>query len=80
MQCILVFCDLFGLFQVVYRGSPYAPHNSTVYLTYRRGVEVGCWGLCINAISSSVYSCKYPGMYSNTVLNQCLYCFQFAIV
>uniref|UniRef100_A0A8C3BLH0 Solute carrier family 45 member 2 n=1 Tax=Cairina moschata TaxID=8855 RepID=A0A8C3BLH0_CAIMO len=51
---MLFFTDFMG--QVVYRGSPYAPHNSTVYLTYRRGVEVGCWGLCINAISSSVYS------------------------
>ncbi|XP_047907230.2 membrane-associated transporter protein isoform X2 [Anser cygnoides] len=51
---MLFFTDFMG--QVVYRGSPYAPHNSTLYLTYRRGVEVGCWGLCINAISSSVYS------------------------
>lgn len=67
MQSILAVCDLCGLFQVVYEGSPYAPHNSTLYLTYKTGVEMGCWGLCINAISSSVYSCKYPGMYSNTV-------------
>ncbi|NXW11451.1 S45A2 protein, partial [Fregetta grallaria] len=51
---ILVFMDFMG--QVVYEGSPYAHHNSTIYLTYKRGVEVGCWVLCINAISSSVYS------------------------
>ncbi|NXS45812.1 S45A2 protein, partial [Balaeniceps rex] len=51
---MLFFTDFMG--QVVYQGSPYAPHNSTLYLTYKRGVEVGCWGLCINAISSSVYS------------------------
>ncbi|NXK55584.1 S45A2 protein, partial [Chauna torquata] len=51
---MLFFTDFMG--QVVYRGSPYASHNSTLYITYRRGVEVGCWGLCINAISSSVYS------------------------
>ncbi|NXT28379.1 S45A2 protein, partial [Syrrhaptes paradoxus] len=51
---MLFFTDFMG--QVVYQGSPYAPHNSTLYLTYRTGVEVGCWGLCINAISSSVYS------------------------
>ncbi|NXC42876.1 S45A2 protein, partial [Penelope pileata] len=51
---MLFFTDFMG--QVVYQGSPYAPHNSTLYHTYRRGVEVGCWGLCINAISSSAYS------------------------
>ncbi|KFO89061.1 Membrane-associated transporter protein, partial [Buceros rhinoceros silvestris] len=51
---MLFFTDFMG--QVVYQGSPYAPHNSTLYLTYTTGVEMGCWGLCINAISSSVYS------------------------
>ncbi|XP_026721339.1 membrane-associated transporter protein isoform X3 [Athene cunicularia] len=51
---MLFFTDFMG--QVVYQGSPYAPHNSTLYLTYKAGVEMGCWGLCINAISSSVYS------------------------
>ncbi|NXD82216.1 S45A2 protein, partial [Halcyon senegalensis] len=51
---MLFFTDFMG--QVVYQGSPYAPHNSTLYLTYKTGVEVGCWGLCINAISSSAYS------------------------
>ncbi|NXH48775.1 S45A2 protein, partial [Dicaeum eximium] len=51
---MLFFTDFMG--QVVYRGNPYAPHNSTLYLTYKAGVEMGCWGLCINAISSSAYS------------------------
>ncbi|XP_029860245.1 membrane-associated transporter protein [Aquila chrysaetos chrysaetos] len=51
---MLFFTDFMG--QVVYEGSPYAPHNSTLYLTYKTGVEMGCWGLCINAISSSLYS------------------------
>ncbi|XP_065513341.1 membrane-associated transporter protein [Caloenas nicobarica] len=51
---MLFFTDFMG--QVVYQGSPYAPHNSTLYLTYKTGVEMGCWGLCINAIASSVYS------------------------
>ncbi|XP_021236892.1 membrane-associated transporter protein isoform X4 [Numida meleagris] len=51
---MLFFTDFMG--QVVYQGSPYASHNSTLYHTYRRGVEVGCWGLCINAIASSAYS------------------------
>lgn len=44
--------------QIVYRGNPYAEHNSTSYAVYERGVEVGCWGLCINAVSSALYSCK----------------------
>ncbi|NXW90295.1 S45A2 protein, partial [Alopecoenas beccarii] len=51
---MLFFTDFMG--QVVYQGSPYAPHNSTLYLTYKAGVEMGCWGLCINAVASSVYS------------------------
>ncbi|KAM6036777.1 membrane-associated transporter protein isoform 3-T3 [Theristicus caerulescens] len=49
-------CAVTSRTEVVYQGSPYAPHNSTLYLTYKTGVEMGCWGLCINAISSSVYS------------------------
>ncbi|XP_043926173.1 membrane-associated transporter protein [Protopterus annectens] len=51
---MLFFTDFMG--QIVYHGDPYAAHNSTAYLTYERGVEIGCWGLCINAMSSSVYS------------------------
>ncbi|XP_070792060.1 membrane-associated transporter protein [Pituophis catenifer annectens] len=51
---MLFFTDFMG--QIVFEGDPYAPHNSTAYLTYKKGVEIGCWGLCINAISSSVYS------------------------
>ncbi|XP_062268990.1 membrane-associated transporter protein [Platichthys flesus] len=51
---MLFFTDFMG--QIVYRGNPYAEHNSTAYATYERGVEVGCWGLCINAVSSALYS------------------------
>nr|DBA23648.1 TPA: hypothetical protein GDO54_014540 [Pyxicephalus adspersus] len=51
---MLFFTDYMG--QIVYHGNPYAPHNSTAYLIYERGVEIGCWGMCINAISSSLYS------------------------
>ncbi|KAJ3605420.1 hypothetical protein NHX12_027467 [Muraenolepis orangiensis] len=51
---MLFFTDFMG--QIVYRGNPYAAHNSTSYSTYERGVEVGCWGLCINAVSSALYS------------------------
>lgn len=49
---------IFFFLQIVYKGNPYAAHNSTAYATYERGVEVGCWGLCINAVSSALYSCK----------------------
>ncbi|XP_008291979.1 membrane-associated transporter protein [Stegastes partitus] len=51
---MLFFTDFMG--QIVYRGNPYADHNSTAYAIYERGVEVGCWGLCINAVSSALYS------------------------
>ncbi|XP_041826200.1 membrane-associated transporter protein [Melanotaenia boesemani] len=51
---MLFFTDFMG--QIVYKGNPYADHNSTEYATYERGVEVGCWGLCINAVSSALYS------------------------
>ncbi|XP_041753796.1 membrane-associated transporter protein isoform X2 [Coregonus clupeaformis] len=51
---MLFFTDFMG--QIVYKGNPYADHNSTAYERYERGVEIGCWGLCINAISSALYS------------------------
>ncbi|XP_045922890.1 membrane-associated transporter protein [Micropterus dolomieu] len=51
---MLFFTDFMG--QIVYKGNPYAEHNSTAYSTYERGVEIGCWGLCINAVSSALYS------------------------
>ncbi|XP_061603699.1 membrane-associated transporter protein [Phyllopteryx taeniolatus] len=51
---MLFFTDFMG--QIVYKGNPYAEHNSTAYVTYERGVEIGCWGLCINAVSSAVFS------------------------
>ncbi|XP_026855205.2 membrane-associated transporter protein [Electrophorus electricus] len=51
---MLFFTDFMG--QIVYKGNPYAAHNSTAYTTYERGVEMGCWGLCINAVSSALYS------------------------
>ncbi|XP_004583695.2 membrane-associated transporter protein isoform X1 [Ochotona princeps] len=51
---MLFFTDFMG--QIVFQGDPYSPHNSTEFLTYERGVEIGCWGLCINSVSSSLYS------------------------
>ncbi|XP_028658869.1 membrane-associated transporter protein [Erpetoichthys calabaricus] len=51
---MLFFTDFMG--QIVYKGNPYAEHNSSDYLVYERGVEIGCWGMCINAASSAIYS------------------------
>ncbi|XP_045421763.1 membrane-associated transporter protein [Lemur catta] len=51
---MLFFTDFMG--QIVYHGDPYGAHNSTEFLMYERGVEVGCWGLCINSMFSSFYS------------------------
>ncbi|KAM4875408.1 membrane-associated transporter protein isoform 1-T1 [Thomomys bottae] len=51
---MLFFTDFMG--QIVYHGDPYSMHNSTEFLIYERGVEVGCWGLCINSVFSSLYS------------------------
>ncbi|XP_006875452.1 PREDICTED: membrane-associated transporter protein [Chrysochloris asiatica] len=51
---MLFFTDFMG--QIVYGGNPYGAHNSTEFLIYQRGVEVGCWGLCINSVFSSFYS------------------------
>ncbi|CAL8386779.1 unnamed protein product [Boreogadus saida] len=51
---MLFFTDFMG--QIVYKGNPYAAHSSTAYSRYERGVEIGCWGLCINAVSSALYS------------------------
>ncbi|XP_005078069.1 membrane-associated transporter protein [Mesocricetus auratus] len=51
---MLFFTDFMG--QIVYHGDPYSSHNSTEFFIYERGVEVGCWGLCINSLFSSLYS------------------------
>lgn len=56
-KAFLLLLLLFWL-QIVYKGNPYANHTSAAYTRYERGVEVGCWGLCINAVSSALYSCK----------------------
>ncbi|XP_067846885.1 membrane-associated transporter protein [Heptranchias perlo] len=60
LSTMLFFTDFMG--QIVYSGDPYTNHSSTSYITYERGVEVGCWGLCINAISSALYSYLQKGL------------------
>ncbi|KAB1281095.1 Membrane-associated transporter protein [Camelus dromedarius] len=62
---MLFFTDFMG--RIVYHGDPYGAHNSTEFLIYQRGVEVGCWGLCINAVFSSLYS-SLPAVISPSLL------------
>ncbi|XP_021505050.1 membrane-associated transporter protein [Meriones unguiculatus] len=59
---MLFFTDFMG--QIVYHGDPYSAHNSTEFLAYERGIEVGCWGLCLNSVFSSVYSYFQKAMVS----------------
>ncbi|XP_037655118.1 membrane-associated transporter protein isoform X2 [Choloepus didactylus] len=63
---MLFFTDFMG--QIVYHGDPYSAHNSTEFLIYERGVEVGCWGLCINSVSSSLYSYAQKALVSSVGL------------
>ncbi|XP_029434971.1 membrane-associated transporter protein [Rhinatrema bivittatum] len=66
LSTMLFFTDFMG--QIIYHGNPYAEHNSAAYLMYERGVEMGCWGMCINAISSSTYSYLQKGLLPYTGL------------
>ncbi|XP_075833918.1 membrane-associated transporter protein [Microtus pennsylvanicus] len=59
---MLFFTDFMG--QIVYHGDPYSSHNSTEFLIYERGVEIGCWGLCINSLFSSLYSYFHKALVS----------------
>ncbi|XP_061409571.1 LOW QUALITY PROTEIN: membrane-associated transporter protein-like [Lethenteron reissneri] len=54
LSIMLFFTDYMG--QIVYKGDPYAKHTSSEYRLYEEGVEIGCWGMCINALSSAIYS------------------------
>uniref|UniRef100_M4ALZ5 Solute carrier family 45 member 4 n=1 Tax=Xiphophorus maculatus TaxID=8083 RepID=M4ALZ5_XIPMA len=48
------FTDFMG--QVIYEGNPTAPANSTSLENYHRGVQMGCWGLVIYAMTSAICS------------------------
>ncbi|XP_072174682.1 membrane-associated transporter protein-like [Diadema setosum] len=45
MTVMLFFTDYMG--QAVYHGDPDAPANSSALERYNKGVQMGCWGLCI---------------------------------
>ncbi|XP_020490341.1 solute carrier family 45 member 4 [Labrus bergylta] len=48
------FTDFMG--QVIYHGDPTAPANSTMLENYHRGVQMGCWGLVIYAMTAATCS------------------------
>eukprot|EP00066_Takifugu_rubripes_P005129 XP_003968980.2 PREDICTED: solute carrier family 45 member 4-like [Takifugu rubripes] len=48
------FTDFMG--QVIYHGDPIAPSNSTLLENYHRGVQMGCWGLVIYAMTAATCS------------------------
>ncbi|XP_023816105.1 solute carrier family 45 member 4-like [Oryzias latipes] len=48
------FTDFMG--QVIYHGDPTAPANSTLLESYHKGVQMGCWGLVIYAMTAATCS------------------------
>ncbi|XP_039974024.1 solute carrier family 45 member 4 isoform X2 [Xiphias gladius] len=48
------YTDFMG--QVIFRGDPMAPANSTELQNYHRGVQMGCWGLVVYAATAAVCS------------------------
>ncbi|XP_075961557.1 solute carrier family 45 member 4 [Anarhichas minor] len=50
----IFFTDFMG--QVIYHGDPTAPLNSTLLEDYHKGVQMGCWGLVIYAMTAATCS------------------------
>ncbi|XP_043543754.1 solute carrier family 45 member 4-like isoform X1 [Chiloscyllium plagiosum] len=48
------YTDFMG--QVIYRGDPKGPPNSTELWNYNTGVQMGCWGLVIYAVTAAICS------------------------
>ncbi|XP_034017416.1 solute carrier family 45 member 4 [Thalassophryne amazonica] len=48
------FTDFMG--QVIYHGDPTAPTNSSTLDNYHKGVQMGCWGLVIYALTAAICS------------------------
>ncbi|KAM6973163.1 solute carrier family 45 member 4 [Aplochiton taeniatus] len=48
------YTDFMG--QVIYHGDPTAPANSTELQNYHKGVQMGCWGLVIYAMTAAACS------------------------
>ncbi|XP_071040438.1 solute carrier family 45 member 4 isoform X2 [Parasteatoda tepidariorum] len=50
----LYFTDFVG--ESVFGGDPKAPEDSESFLSYKNGVQFGCWGMALYSISCSIYS------------------------
>ncbi|KAM7075049.1 solute carrier family 45 member 4 isoform 1-T5 [Molossus nigricans] len=48
------YTDFMG--QVIFKGEPKAPSNSTAWQAYNAGVKMGCWGLVIYAATGAICS------------------------
>lgn len=48
------YTDFMG--QVIFKGNPQAPSNSTKWHAYNAGVKMGCWGLVIYAATGAICS------------------------
>ncbi|XP_055482526.1 solute carrier family 45 member 4 [Psammomys obesus] len=48
------YTDFMG--QVIFKGNPQAPFNSTAWHAYNAGVKMGCWGLVIYAATGAICS------------------------
>ncbi|XP_004453543.1 solute carrier family 45 member 4 [Dasypus novemcinctus] len=48
------YTDFMG--QVIFKGDPKAPSNSTAWHAYNAGVKMGCWGLVIYAATGAICS------------------------
>ncbi|XP_077432531.1 solute carrier family 45 member 4-like isoform X2 [Vanacampus margaritifer] len=48
------YTDFMG--QAIFLGDPKAPANSTEFQNYNSGVQMGCWGLVVNAATAAVCS------------------------
>ncbi|XP_072535590.1 solute carrier family 45 member 4 [Salminus brasiliensis] len=48
------YTDFMG--QVIYEGDPTAAANSTALQNYHKGVQMGCWGLVIYAVTAAICS------------------------
>ncbi|XP_061145594.1 solute carrier family 45 member 4 isoform X2 [Syngnathus typhle] len=50
----IFYTDFMG--QVIFNGDPKAPANTTEFQNYNSGVQMGCWGLVVNAATAALCS------------------------
>ncbi|XP_061425005.1 LOW QUALITY PROTEIN: solute carrier family 45 member 4-like [Lethenteron reissneri] len=54
ISAAVFYTDFMG--QMVYSGDPTAPANSTEVRLYNSGVQMGCWGLTVYALTAAAFS------------------------